>query len=67
MAGNDNELGILLPILTIESQKEKNNISKEIEEMIKKELEKNLSLNIVEVVNILFGIHTSEGKNAYYR
>ena len=31
------------------------------------ELEKNLSLNIVEVVNILFGIHTSEGKNAYYR
>ena len=36
-------------------------------EMIKKELEKNLSLNVVEVVNILFGIHTSEGKNAYYR
>jgi hypothetical protein len=67
MAGSDSELSVLLPIIVVETQKEKNNIIKEVEDMVKKELEKNQMMNVIEVVNILFGIHSSEGKNPYYR
>ena len=64
IAGSD-DLSILLPILVIESQREKGNAVKEIEDMLKKEIEHNANMNIVEVVNILFGICTHE-KNPYY-
>ena len=67
MAGSEHELSMILPIISIESQREKTNHMKDIEDMVKKELEKSLSLNVVEIVNILFGIYTAEGKNAYYR
>ena len=67
IAGNDSELSIILPIFIMETQREKMNASKDIEEMVKKEIEKSTNLSAVEVVNILFGINAGEGKNPYYR
>jgi hypothetical protein len=67
IAGNETELSVILPILIIETQREKTNISKDIEEMVKKEIEKSTNLTAVEVVNILFGINAGDGKNPYYR
>ena len=67
IAGNETELSVILPILIIETQREKTNISKDIEEMVKKEVEKSTNLTAVEIVNILFGINAGDGKNPYYR
>jgi hypothetical protein len=67
IAGNETELSVILPILIIETQREKTNISKDIEEMVKKEIERTTNLTAVEVVNILFGINGGDGKNPYYR
>jgi hypothetical protein len=67
IAGNETELSVILPILIIETQREKANISKDIEDMVKKENEKSINFTAVEVVNILFGINAGEGKNPYYR
>jgi hypothetical protein len=69
MAGSESELSILLPILQIDSQRDKANIMKDIEEMVKKEVEKNINLNTIDIINIVYGITTGtgEGKNAYYR
>ena len=39
----------------------------EAKAMVKKEVEKNLNLNVIDVLNILFGINASDGKNPYYR
>jgi len=64
IAGSD-DLSILLPIMIIDSQREKANIYKDVEDMLKKEFENNSNINTVEVVNILFGISTYE-KNPYY-
>ena len=66
MAGNQNELNVLLPIISIESQRDKANIQKDIEEYAKKELEKNLNLNSIDVINILFGINL-ETKSSHLR
>jgi hypothetical protein len=56
-----------LPVIILETQREKANTTKDIEEMVKKEAERSTNINAVEVVNILFGINTVDGKNPYYR
>jgi hypothetical protein len=66
MAGTE-DVKVLLPILEVDTQRERASIVKDIEDMVRKEVEKNIQLNNVELVNILFGIHTNEGKNAYFR
>ena len=57
MAGNSNELGLILPIILIDTQREKSTIVKDIDEMVKKEVEKNDNTGIIEMVNVLFGIY----------
>lgn len=56
MAGSEKELAILLPIIPIETQREKANIAKEIEDMITKEVDKNINISSIEVINILLGV-----------
>jgi hypothetical protein len=54
--------------MEIEKEREKGNINKDVEDMLRKEVEKSLNLTPVEVVNILFGIYANDGrKSAYYR
>jgi hypothetical protein len=68
MSGSENELAMLLPIIVIETQREKTNIIKDVDDMVREELEKNNLLNVVDVVNILFGVYQAgEAKNAFFR
>lgn len=64
---NEYDLNSILPIITIDTQKERNNITKEIEEMLNKRTENVASLNSVDMINILFGIYNLEGKSKEYR
>jgi hypothetical protein len=65
IAGSE-QLSLILPIIDPDSQKEKGNIFKDIEDMLKKEFEKNITITPVEVINIVFGIAFGEGKNPHY-
>jgi hypothetical protein len=67
IAGSEQEISMLLPIMPLDTQREKAAVSKDIEEMLKKEFEKNIGITAVEVVNILFGISIGDLKNPYYR
>ena len=57
IAGNENEKNILLPIYKIEIQRELTSITKEIEDFINKEIKKKFIINIIDIINILFGIN----------
>jgi hypothetical protein len=60
-------LGIILPIITVDSQRERTTIIKEIDDMIRKEVEQNVNISVLEIVNVLFGIFGADGKNMYLR
>jgi hypothetical protein len=42
------------------------NVSKDIEDMLRKEFEKNIHISPVEVINIIFGISVGDIKNPHY-
>jgi hypothetical protein len=65
IAGTE-QLSFILPIIELDTQRDKVNLSKDIEDMLRKELERNNMITPVEVINILFGINSGEGKNPYY-
>ena len=56
LAGNEEERNIILPIYEIDTQRELVNISKDIENLCKKEVKNNMMVTTVEIINILFGI-----------
>jgi len=57
ISGNENELAILIPTISIDSQRDKANIQKDIEDFVKKEYEKNWHVNSIELINVLIGIN----------
>lgn len=66
MAGSESELSIILPIMALETQRDKTSVAKDIEDMLRKEIEKSTNITSVDVINILFGINSSDGKSNYY-
>jgi hypothetical protein len=56
----------MLPILSLDTQKEKASVMKDVEDMLRKEIETNPNIGPVDVINIAMGINTHE-KNPYYR
>lgn len=66
IAGNENELNVLIPVISIDSQRERVNIQKEIEEFVRIEFEKNNFINSIDIINVLFGINI-ESKSVYLR
>ena len=59
-------MGVLIPIISIDSQREKTNIQKDIEDFTKKEFDKNNSVNSIHLINVLFGMNV-ESKSLYLR
>lgn len=56
IAGNENEKNIILPIYKIEIQRELTSVTKDIEDFINQEIKK-FNVNIIDIINILFGIN----------
>jgi hypothetical protein len=56
LAGNENERNIILPIYEIETQRELINITKDIENLCKNEVQNNMMITCIDIINILFGI-----------
>ena len=57
IAGNENEKNIILPIYKIEIQRELTSVTKDIEDFINQEIKKKFNVNIIDIINILFGIN----------
>ena len=56
LAGNEEERNIILPIYEIDTQRELVNITKDIENLCKKEVQNNMMVTAIEIINILYGI-----------
>ena len=57
IAGNENEKNIILPIYKIEIQRELTSVTKDIEDFINQEIKKKFNVNVIDIINILFGIN----------
>ena len=59
-------MAVLLPVLPIDTQREKFTLQHEIEDFAKKEIEKMPNLTTIDLVNVLLGISV-DSKSLYLR
>ena len=60
-AGNANEKDILLPVVKLENQRDKNNFIKNLKELIKRFLQYEINISTIDVLYVLFG-YMQKGK-----
>jgi hypothetical protein len=54
-AGNATEKDFLLPVVKLENQRDKNNFIKNLKDLIKRFLQHEINISVIDVLNVLFG------------